>query len=299
VALYGAAEYGHLRWALGVSAFYTLAGGFALIAGGQQSPVQAVAVLVQQGSLLAAICLLGEAVHSRRGWAAEIRNRLAQAARTAEIEREQEAQRRVEQERLRIARELHDVLAHTISALTIQARVIKDGLPAGGPPAVRAAADAILSTGRDAMGEVRAAIGVLRTPDPDNSVPDVNHLEALVQPAKAAGLTVDVHTSGSPRPLPPAVSLTAYRIIQEALTNVVRHAAASTVTVTLAYEPSRLTLCVKDDGRGPANSEKAGYGLVGMRERANAVGGEVTAGARPEGGFLVNAALPLAHSTPW
>jgi signal transduction histidine kinase len=149
------------------------------------------------------------------------------------------------------------------------------------------------------MGEVRAAIGVLRTPDPDSSVPDVNHLEALIQPAEAAGLTVDLRTSGEPSPLPPAVSLTAYRIIQEALTNVVRHAAASTVTVNLAYEPSQLSVEIGDDGRGPANSEQAGYGLVGMRERANAVGGQVTTSARPEGGFLVNATLPLAHSTPW
>jgi signal transduction histidine kinase len=304
VALYGAAEYGHLRWALAVSAFYTLAGGFALIVGGQQSPVQAVAALVQQGSLLAAICLLGEAVHSRRGWAAEIRNRLAHAARTAEIEREQEAQRRVEQERLRIARELHDVLAHTISALTIQARVIKDGLPGDGPPAVRAAADAILSTGRDAMGEVRAAIGVLRVTgnvagQDGSTVPDVGHLDALVTPARAAGLTANVVTTGQPKPLPPAVNLTAYRIIQEALTNVVRHAAASTVTITLAYEPAQLTVEISDDGQGLANIENAGYGLIGMHERANAIGGEVTIGPRPEGGFLVSATLPLAHSTPW
>jgi signal transduction histidine kinase len=295
VALYGAAEYGHLRAALAVSAFYTLAGGVALIAGGQQSPVRAVSELVQQGSLLAAICLLGEAVRSRRGWAAEIRKRLAQAA----IEREQEAQRRVEQERLRIARELHDVLAHTISALTIQARVIKDGLPADGPPAVRDAAAAILSTSRDAMGEVRAAIGVLRVPgagEPRTPMPEISHLDNLVATARSAGLAVTVETDGPAVALPTAVNMTAYRIVQEALTNAVRHAAASTVTVRLGYSPGQLEVRVVDDGHGPDPGRAAGqggFGLVGMRERTAAIGGTLCTGARPEGGFEVKATLPL------
>jgi len=288
VALYGAAEHGHLRAALFVSAFYTLAGGVALIAGGQQSPVRAVSELIQQGSLLAAICLLGEAVHSRRGWAAETRKRLAQAA----AEREQEAERRVEQERLRIARELHDVLAHTISALTIQARVIKDGLDDDGPPAVREAAAAILSTSRDAMGEVRAAIGILRMPDKDEPIPDMGHIDPLIATARAAGLTVNVTTDGQTHPLPPAVNLTAYRIVQEALTNTVRHAAASTVDIHLCYTANRLELRVVDDGKGPTVNT-TGFGLVGMRERTNAIGGELHTGARTEGGFEVRASLPI------
>ena len=289
VALYGAAEHGHLRAALLVSGFYTLAGGVALIAGGQQSPVRAVSELVQQGSLLAAICLLGEAVHSRRGWAAETRKRLAQAA----TEREQEAQRRVEQERLRIARELHDVLAHTISALTIQARVIKDGLPDDGPPAVREAAAAILSTSRDAMGEVRAAVGVLRVPDKGEPMPDIGHLDGLVATARSAGLAVDLATDGPVVPLPPAVNLTAYRIVQEALTNTVRHAAASTVSVRLGYRPGWLEVRVEDDGRGPAPQPQTGFGLVGMAERAAAIGGELCTGAGRHGGFEVRATLPI------
>jgi signal transduction histidine kinase len=287
VALYGAAEYGHLRAALIVSAFYTLAGGVALIAGGQQSPVRAVSELIQQGSLLAAICLLGEAVHSRRGWAAETRKRLAQA----EAEREQEGQRRVEQERLRIARELHDILAHTISAMTIQARVIKDGLPDDGPPALREAAAAILSTSRDAMGEVRAAIGVLQKPEPDTPVPDICHVDALGATARAAGLTVNITIDGPVEPLPPAVNLTAYRIVQEALTNTVRHAAASTVTVHLGYTPNQLEVHVEDDGHGPT-TDTTGFGLVGMRERATAIGGELQTGAKDGGGFQVHARLP-------
>jgi signal transduction histidine kinase len=299
VALYGAAEHGHLRAALLVSAFYTLAGGIALIAGGQQSPVRAVSELVQQGSLLAAICLLGEAVHSRRGWAAETRERLAEAAietrerlARAATEREQEAQRRVEQERLRIARELHDVLAHTISALTIQARVIKDGLPDDGPPAVREAAAAILSTSRDAMGEVRAAIGVLRVPsEPGTPMPDINHLDTLVATARSAGLAVNVETDGSAVPLPPAVNLTAYRIIQEALTNTVRHAAASTVTIHLGYSPQKLEVRVQDNGQGPVEGEE-GFGLIGMRERTAAIGGELCTGAGAQG-FEVRATLPI------
>ncbi|MDT5028860.1 MAG: hypothetical protein QOE61_5286 [Micromonosporaceae bacterium] len=298
VALYAAAEYGHLRWALVISLFFMVAGAVALISSQHQPSVRVLTELALMSSLLGAICLLGDAVHSRRGWAAEIRDRLAQAAEAAAAEREREGGRRVAEERLRIARDLHDVLAHTISALTIQARVIKDGLP-DAPPEIRAAADAILSTSREAMVEVRATVGLLRGADDEGPTlqppaPGVAQLDAVLATARSSGLRARCDTVGTPVPLPAATDLTAYRIVQEALTNVVRHAGAATVTATLRYRPGLLEVQVDDDGRGPARTgAPTGYGLIGMRERASAVGGEVEAGAGPDGGFRVLARLPV------
>jgi signal transduction histidine kinase len=298
VALYTAAEYGHLRWSLLVSLFYTAVGTYVLIGLRHQPVLTVLADFVQEGSLLLAICLLGEAVRNRRGWAGEVRDRLRQAAEAAEAEHEREAARRVTEERVRIARELHDVLAHTISALTIQARVILDGLP-DGPPQVRSAGEAILSTSREAMSEVRATVGLLRVADeqtgvPPGPVPGVGQLDGLLATARATGLVTRRETVGSPVPLPATVDLSVYRIVQESLTNVVRHARAATVTVTLRYLPGAVEVQVDDDGRGPAAAGRTGgYGLVGIRERAGALGGAATTGPGPGGGFRVLARLRL------
>lgn len=303
VALYTAAEYGRLRWALLVSLFYLAAGIFVLIGRQHQPVLRTFADFIQEGSLLAAVCLLGEAVHSRRGWAAAIRDRLAHAAMLAAAEREREADWRVGQERVRIARELHDVLAHTISALGIQARVIRDGLP-DGPPQVRAAAEAILSTSREAMSEVRATVGLLRAeggdaPPPREPAPGINQIESLLATVRSTGLHVRCDTEGAPVPLPPALHLTVYRIVQESLTNVVRHAAASTVTVTLRYLPGAVEIQVDDDGRrSAAHAGATGYGLVGIRERATALDGTTLIGPRPDGGFRVLATLPIPTGQP-
>jgi signal transduction histidine kinase len=303
VALYTAAEYGHLRWALLVSLFYLAAGIFVLIGRQHQPVLRTFADFIQEGSLLAAVCLLGEAVRSRRGWAAAIRDRLAQAALVAAAEREREAERRVAQERVRIARELHDVLAHTISALGIQARVIRDGLP-DGPPQVRAAAEAILSTSREAMSEVRAAVGLLRAegedaPLPRDPAPGISQVESLLATVRSTGLHATCDTEGTPVPLPPALHLTVYRIVQESLTNVVRHAVASRVTVTLRYLPGVVEIQVDDDGRGPsAHAGATGYGLVGIRERATALNGTALTGPGPDGGFRVLVTLPVSAGQP-
>jgi signal transduction histidine kinase len=299
VALYTAAEYGHLRWALLVSLFYLAAGIFVVIGRQHQPALRTFADFIQEGSLLAAVCLLGEAVRSRRGWAAEIRNRLAQAA----AEQDREAERRVAQERVRIARELHDVLAHTISALGIQASVIHDGLP-DAPPQVRAAAQAILSTSREAMSEVRAAVGLLRAENEDaplrrDPAPGIGQIESLLATVRSTGLRATCDTEGTPVPLPPALHLTVYRIVQESLTNVVRHAAASTVTVTLRYLSGAVEIQVDDDGRGPAaHVGSTGYGLVGIRERATALDGTALTGPGPDGGFRVLVTLPVPAGRP-
>jgi signal transduction histidine kinase len=301
VALYTAAEYGYLRWSLAVSGGFVAAGTYVLIVSQHRPAIGVLSDFVQEGSLLVAICLLGEAVRSRRGWAAEIRDRLDRAAAVASAEREREADRRVEQERLRIARELHDVLAHTISALTVQARVILDGLP-DGPPQVRAAAEAIRSTSREAMAEVRATVGLLRSAEeatPQAPPPGLGQLDAALGMARATGLRAEREVVGAPVPLPASVELTAYRIVQESLTNVVRHAGANAVTVTLRYLPYALEVQVDDDGRGPATKPSpAGYGLVGMAERAQAVGGWLVTAGRPDGGFRVLARLPAEARPP-
>jgi len=299
VALYTCAEHGHLRWSLGVSAFYVGVGIFVLLAT-QHAPVLGVlSDFTQEASLLVAICLLGDAVRSRRGWAGEIRKRLREAAVAAEAEREQDTVRRVALERVRIARELHDILAHTISALTIQARVIVDGLRDEGPPRVRTAAEAILATSREAMSEVRATVGLLRAADEpaaDTSapVPGVDQVEALLATARATGLEAHLRTEGTSAPLPATVALAVYRIAQESLTNVVRHAQAHSATVTVRYLPDAVEVQVDDDGQGPSGASRpSGYGLLGIRERAAVLGGSAVARAGPHGGFQVLARLPL------
>jgi signal transduction histidine kinase len=301
VALYTCAEYGHLRWSLGVSAFYVGAGIFVLLVKQHAAVLGVLSDFSQEGSLLVAICLLGDAVRSRRGWAGEIRKRLREAAAAAEAERERETVRRVAVERVRIARELHDILAHTISALTIQARVIVDGLRDDGPPRVRTAAEAILASSREAMTEVRATVGLLRAADEPAAatsapVPGVDQVEALLATARATGLEANLCTEGTPVPLPATVALALYRIAQESLTNVVRHADAHTATVTVRYLPDAVEVQIDDDGQGPSGaSQPSGFGLLGIRERAAVLGGSAVTRARPHGGFQVLARLPLGE----
>jgi signal transduction histidine kinase len=249
--------------------------------------------LITDAALLAAVLLLGEAVRNRRAWAEEVRARL----RRADEDREREAERRVEQERLRIAREMHDVLAHTISAINVQAGVAGDVLDEA-PDRARASLRDIRRQSRDAIAELRATVGVLReggTAAPREPAPGLAELDRLVQKAAGAGLCVDVAVAGAARPLPGTVDLAAYRIVQESLTNVVRHAHASEATVSVRYEPQAVVVDVQDNGGGAANGatgDHGGHGLIGMRERAAALGGTLQAGAAPGGGFLVHATLP-------
>ncbi|MFJ5831898.1 sensor histidine kinase [Streptomyces sp. NPDC093089] len=210
-------------------------------------------------------------------------------------ERAAAERRRAGEERLRIARELHDVLAHSISVINVQAGVGLALLDSD-PEQARTALTTIKAASKEALGEVRQVLDTLRTPGdaPRAPAPGLGRLPEIVEQAAAAGLAVSVTTSGTGTDLPPGADLAAFRIVQEALTNVVRHSGSRTARVEIARGPRRLDLRVDDDG--PATGTEAGgsgNGLAGMRERAAALGGTIEAGARPDGGYRVHAVLPL------
>jgi signal transduction histidine kinase len=234
---------------------------------------------------------LGEAVRNRRAYVAELRDRAERAERT----REEEARRRVDEERMRIARELHDVVSHSIGVISVQAGVAAHLLERR-PDKAGAALATIRHASDEALGELHAMLGVLRQPDgraPLAPAPGLAQLDALVAQAEGAGLRVEVAVQGEATHLPPAVDLACYRIVQESLTNVVRHAGASHATVTVTADGDALVVEVTDDGTGaPASGNGSRQGIVGMQERARALGGTLQAGPRPEGGFRVSARLP-------
>ena len=218
-------------------------------------------------------------------------------ARDSRREREREGQRRADEERLRIARELHDVLAHNISLINVQSGVALHLLEEH-PEQARGALSAINEASAEALREMRSVLGVLRRVDeqpPRAPTAGLIRLPDLVSSSLSAGVTVDVDVNGDQRPLPASVDLAAFRIVQESLTNVARHADASAAAVQLTYGERELTVQIEDDGhRTPAaRSPNGGNGIPGMRERAAALGGDLQAGPRPGGGFRVRATLPL------
>jgi signal transduction histidine kinase len=301
VALYTVAQAGRVWTAVALIAGLEL---FALVwraVGEDESLVSAIGTqTLFEASLAAAVLLLAETLRSRRAWMAEVNERL----RRAETDRERDAERRVEQERLRIAREMHDVLAHTIVVIGVQAGVAGEAL-VDAPEEARAALRTIREKSREAMAEIRATVGVLREPQTDaprSPAPGLSQLEELVDVAAGSDVDVDVSVVGMTRPLSPAVDLTAYRIVQEALTNVLRHAGATAAKVQIRYEPEGLVVEVYDDGVGVANGVPGaddGYGLTGMRERALALGGSLEAGPMPGSGlgYRVSAWLPAERAT--
>ncbi|MFI5641275.1 sensor histidine kinase [Streptomyces goshikiensis] len=215
-------------------------------------------------------------------------------------ERAAAERRRVDEERLRIARELHDVLAHSISVINVQAGVGLALLDTD-PEQARSALSTIKEASKEALGEVRQVLDTLRAPGeaPRTPAPGLDRLSELVAQAASAGLTVRVEGESGGRGLPPGTDLAAFRIVQEALTNVVRHSGSRTARVRVTRTPGLLELRVDDDG--PATTEDAGgagSGLIGMRERASALGGTIEAGPRPDGGFRVLALLPLGGTAP-
>jgi signal transduction histidine kinase len=233
---------------------------------------------------------VGEVLRMARVVAVQARARADWAERT----REQEALRRVDAERLRIAREVHDTVAHAIAVINVQAGVTAHVLDRR-PQQARETLVTIAQTSARALGELRAILGVLRDPDDgDAPAPGLRRVEELAGMARQAGLDVEVEVGAPPRELPSAVDQAAYRIVQEAITNVIRHAGRARVLVSVSYGPGGLELRVADDGRGPSgDADGAGRGIVGMRERAGLLGGELTAGPRPGGGYQVRARLPL------
>jgi len=228
--------------------------------------------------------------------------RLAEAART----RTEEARRQASEERLRMARELHDVLAHNISMINVQAGVALH-LMDDDPQQARTALAAIKEASKEALSEMRSVIGVLRSDGetaPRSPTAGLDRLEELLERARTAGLPVDAQVEGDRRPIPAGADLAAYRIVQESLTNVTRHAGTGPVTATvrIAYGERDIAVQVDDDGRGVSllddHPEGTGSGIRGMRERATALGGRFEAGPRPGGGFRVTAILPIDGSTP-
>ncbi|WP_405999322.1 sensor histidine kinase [Streptomyces sp. NBC_00829] len=245
--------------------------------------------------------VLGDSIRTRRAYFAQLEERASR------LEREREAQAKVAvaAERARIARELHDVVAHNVSVMVVQADGAAYVLDAA-PDQAKQALQTISTTGRQALAEMRRLLGVLRTGDAPESgeyvpQPDVQQIEDLVEQVRRAGLTVDFRIEGTPRPLPSGVELTAYRIVQEALTNARKHGGPEVgASVRLVYFDDGLGLLVEDDGRGASHelyedggADGKGHGLIGMRERVGMVGGTLDAGPRPGGGFRISALLPL------
>jgi signal transduction histidine kinase len=257
---------------------------------------------VAQTGLAAAV---GEAVRSKRAYVAAIEERAHRAERT----REEEAARRVMEERLRIARELHDVLAHHVALINVQAGVASHVLETE-PDQAREALAHIRQAGRSALEELRTTVGLLRQPNtrPDQEdaetapepVPGLDRLPQLIASFTATGLRIEQHVEGRPRELPATVDLAGYRIVQEALTNVRKHAPGATAVVRLAYLPGQFRVEVTDTGTSAPQHAAAGtgHGLLGMRERALSVGGVFSADAEPDSGFRVTAVLPAVGAPP-
>jgi signal transduction histidine kinase len=247
---------------------------------------------------VAAAVSLGVSLGNRRAYLRAVEERAEQAERT----REEEAARRVDAERLRIARELHDAVAHTLSMINVQAGAAAHVARAHPERAVEAL-EAIRVASKEGLREMRSILNVLRQADEAEATepaPGLAMLDDLLATAARAGMPTMLHVEGTPRRLPATVDLAAYRIIQESLTNAVRHAGPAEATVSLAWSDGWLRLHVRDTGRGGAGNGSlsdvavsgAGHGLLGMRERAAAVGGTLWAGPSRDGGFAVTAELP-------
>ncbi|PPS66878.1 MULTISPECIES: sensor histidine kinase [Streptomyces] len=240
----------------------------------------------------------GKMTQLRRAYLQSVQERAERAERT----REEEARLRVTEERVRIARELHDVVAHHMALANAQAGTAAH-LALTSPEQSRKILTDLTGTTSSALRELKATLGLLRDNDDAPGSPGLEpspglaRLPELVSACESAGLEVAVTTEGEPQPLSPGVDLTAYRIVQEALTNVTKHATAETAHVLLAYTGSRLLITVTNDGPSePAVTQGRGFGVMGMRERALSIGGELCAGPRPQGGFEVTTALPLQPS---
>jgi signal transduction histidine kinase len=227
---------------------------------------------------------------------------LAEKAELAEHAREDEERRAIVRERSRIARELHDVLAHNLSVMVVQAggarRIVEKR-----PEQATEVADLIERTGREALAELRHLFGPVRHGDGEDlqGPVGIDRVEELAARARAAGLSVHVHVEGRPVDLPAGIDLTAYRVVQEALTNTLKHAGQAQASVLVSYEPNELVLSIEDDGDGSRDElgeVGGGHGLVGMRERVELYGGLLQAGSRPDGGFAVRVRLPTRPLVP-
>jgi signal transduction histidine kinase len=240
--------------------------------------------------------VLGDSMRYRRGYYAALEDRAARL----EAERDAQAKIAAAAERARIARELHDVIAHHVSVMVVQADGAGYALRSDAPQTAETALQAISATGRQALTEMRRLLGVLRTAGDQADlapVPGLGELRELLDQARSAGLAVTYTLSGTPRELPEGAELAAYRVVQESLTNTRKHAGlAASAAVQLRYEPGGLTVEVTDDGLAIPSGDAGGHGLAGMRERIQMYGGTVEAGPLPGGGFRVLARLPCPQA---
>jgi signal transduction histidine kinase len=308
-ALYSAAEAGRLRWAIGTAAALVAISSVARSLGGEDPGYLYAYELPTTIAVMAAAIVLGDGVRTRRLWRTEVSSRLAG-----------EAEQRVQHERLALARDLHDVLAHTVSVVTLHADVAAEALADGDTAAAETAIGRVRKASGEAGRELRGTLTALRTA-PAPPAASTTRVASAVSTAPVlarlgdliADAPVDLTVEGEARSLPMVVDATAYRIIQEALTNVLRHAQATSATVGLRYARDALQVEVDDDGHRDNGVESAsgrpsedpdrqirrsGHGLAVMAERAAAIGGHLEAGAKPAGGWRVHAWLPLGEDGP-
>jgi signal transduction histidine kinase len=270
--------------------------GLALVIGGAaiivfNSPTASSAELVFIPLLFAIGWLAGFALHGQ----AEQREAAERRATQAEREREAAARIAVAEERTRIARELHDIVAHSVSVMVLQVGAVRHKLPETLADDAEAL-QGVERTGRSALAEMRRLLGAMRSDGESPELtpqPGLDSLDSLVAEVERAGLPVRLHVDGEEFPLPRAIDLSAYRIVQEGLTNALKHARASHADVTLRYAPDELQIEVRDDGKAGAGNASPGYGLVGIRERVKIYGGEMSAGAADGGGFVLSTRLPI------
>jgi len=305
VPLYDATLAGYLIWAVSIAAGFMLTGLVVVETSTGEGLASLLSDFLSQIVILALAVTVGEVVRSRRALAAETAIRL----RLADEERAAEAARVVAEERLRIARELHDTVAHSMATITVQAGSALHLLDSDSQVhRLRTALTAIRETSKGALTEMRSVLGQLRRPEPgghhapgEAGQTGLSRLEALREAVAAAGAPVTVTVEGDRRPLPSEADHSAYRILQESLTNVLRHAGTGAAArVCLRYQPDALTITVTNDGTANGDGvvqevgvPAGGHGIDGMRERAASVGGELTAGPLPGGGFQVKATLPV------
>ncbi len=275
-ALYSAAEAGRLAVATVTAAALVLVSTYFRLGEGDNADYLLGFELASTVGLMVSAIALGATVR---------------ATRLLRAEKQRTERQAVAEERLRIARDLHDSLGHTIAVISVQTSVATEAID-DDPAAVRAALATIRLAGDEASRELRTTLGLLTTDDSRKPVGSLRHLDTLVAATAESGLTVHVRTEGTPGQLPMVVDTAAYRIVQEALTNSLRHARAGNAEVLLRYAPDRLEVHVTDDGVGATVTE--GRGLAGMRQRVALLGGRVEFSSRPGAGFRVDASLPVA-----
>jgi signal transduction histidine kinase len=276
--------------------------GALVLAGTVVAAVQDDLVLANLATLpwVVAAAAVGQAIRANQARRAMLEER----ARRAEQSREDEARRRVQDERLRIARELHDAVGHQVALINVQAGAMTLLLDRHDLAQARQSLEHIQNASEAALEELKLTVGLLRQPgepEPVEPAGRLSRLDELIASFTATGLRVTCDVTGLARPLPDAVDLTAYRLIQESLTNTAKHAAGASAAIRLAFRPGTLALTVENDGPPAARRDAGtlGHGIIGMRERAAALGGRLSAGPRPEGGFRVAAELPTpAGATP-